>query len=144
MATAQQIWSVTEMVDVAESCNCPVDPMHVKASLKSARASQRQDQVGSTLPLSQHADPSLQIYASCTIKNVIDWRKDVKKRKSECDRMLLNKEQYAVVKRFADRIIQEMRAVRNNNSSSIGEPLRWSMHGGPGTGKTHVIKLLKE
>ena len=144
MAMAQQIWSVTEKVDVAESCNCPVDPMHVKASLKSARASQRQDKVGSTLPLSQHADPSLQIYASCTIKNVTDWLKDVKKRKSECDRMLLNKEQYAVVKRVADRIIEEMRAVRNNNFSSIGEPLRWSMHGGPGTGKTHVIKLLKE
>ena len=26
----------------------------------------------------------------------------------------------------------------------IGEPLRWSMHGGPGTGKTHVIKIIKE
>ena len=24
------------------------------------------------------------------------------------------------------------------------EPLRWAMHGGPGTGKTHVIKILKE
>ena len=24
------------------------------------------------------------------------------------------------------------------------EPLRWAMHGGPGTGKTHVIKIIKE
>ena len=49
-----------------------------------------------------------------------------------------------VVERVAKQIIAEMRAVRQNDFSSIGEPLRWSMHGGPGTGKTHVIKLLKE
>ena len=24
------------------------------------------------------------------------------------------------------------------------EPLRWAMHGGPGTGKTHVVKIIKE
>ena len=24
------------------------------------------------------------------------------------------------------------------------EPLRWAMHGGPGTGKTHVINIIKE
>ena len=24
------------------------------------------------------------------------------------------------------------------------EPLRWAMHGGPGTGKTHVTKTIKE
>ena len=27
---------------------------------------------------------------------------------------------------------------------SFPEPLRWSMHGGPGTGETHVIKIVKE
>ena len=85
----------------------------------------------------------MQLYASCTIKNVTDWLRDVKGRRNECDRKLLNKEQYEVVKRVAERVIEEMRAVRQNNFSSIGEPLRWSMHGGPGTGKTHVIQLLK-
>ena len=37
-----------------------------------------------------------------------------------------------------------MDALVRNDFSTIGEPLRWSMHGGPGTGKTHVIKILKE
>ena len=37
-----------------------------------------------------------------------------------------------------------MRAVANNDFSNMGGPLRWSMHGGPGTGKSHVIKILKE
>ena len=144
MSMAQQIWSVTEKVDVAESSNRPLDPMRVKASLKSARASQRQDKVGPTLPLSQDANPCVQVYASCTIKSVNGWLKDVKVRKDECHRKLLNKEQYEVVERVAKRIIAEMRAVRQNYFSSIGEPLRWSMHGGPGTGKTHAIQLLKE
>ena len=111
MAMAQQIWSVTKKVDVAESRNCPVDSMRVKASLKSARASQRQDKVGSTLAFSQDADPCVQLYASCTIKNVTVWLRDLKGRRNECDRKLLNKEQYAVVKRVADRVIEEMRAV---------------------------------
>ena len=26
----------------------------------------------------------------------------------------------------------------------LSEPLRWCMHGGPGTGKSHVIKILKD
>ena len=100
--------------------------------------------MGPTLTLSQDANPCVQVYASCTIKSVNGWLKDVKVRKDECHRKLLNKEQYEVVERVAKRIIAEMRAVRQNDFSSIGEPLRWSMHGGPGTGKTHVINLLKE
>jgi hypothetical protein len=73
MAMAQQIWSVTEKVDVAESSNRPLDPMRVTASLKSARASQRQDKVGPTLTLSQVANRSVQVCASCTIKSVNGW-----------------------------------------------------------------------
>ena len=78
---AQQIWSVTEKVDFAESSNRPLDPMRVKASLKSARASQRQDKVGPTITLSQDANPCVQVYASCTIKSVNGWLKDVKVRR---------------------------------------------------------------
>ena len=26
----------------------------------------------------------------------------------------------------------------------LPEPLRWCVHGGPGTGKTHIIKIIKE
>ena len=36
-----------------------------------------------------------------------------------------------------------MIAIANDNFEELGEPLRWSMHGGPGTGKTHVITILK-
>ena len=44
----------------------------------------------------------------------------------------------------AMRVCDEMRAVKKGNFSALGEPLRWCVHGGPGTGKSHVIKILKE
>ena len=57
---------------------------------------------------------------------------------------LLNRKQYEVVDIVAKRILREMHAVTKQRFDQIGEPLRWSMHGGPGTGKSHVIKVLKE
>mgnify|MGYP003323788527 CR=1 FL=1 len=36
-----------------------------------------------------------------------------------------------------------MEDVCNGKVDNSREPLRWAMHGGPGTGKTHVIKLIK-
>ena len=58
---------------------------------------------------------------------------------------MLNDSQYEVVKKVAKRVRLEFRACAGGASfDDIGEPLRWSMHGGPGTGKTHVIKIIKE
>ena len=144
MAMAQQIWNVVKNVDAAEDCNDPVDAASLKSSLRSARASQRQEKAGSTVSLAEDAAPAVQMYAKVTIQSVKHWLTDVNKRTSAGNRKLLNTEQFAMVKRVADRVMDEMRAVSKQNSPSIGEPLRWSMHGGPGTGKTHVIKVLKE
>ena len=61
-------------------------------------------------------------------------------------RELLNNEQYEVVARVAGRIIYQLKAANRHYYTRIGEPLRWSMRGGPGTGKTRIrvtlIKLL--
>ena len=38
----------------------------------------------------------------------------------------------------------EKAALQTGDYEALPEPLRWSMHGGPGTGKTHVIKIIKE
>ena len=34
--------------------------------------------------------------------------------------------------------------LETGNSDALPQPLRWSMHGGPGTGETHVIKTIKD
>ena len=57
---------------------------------------------------------------------------------------MLNDSQFVVVEQIATRICEEMEAVATGDFESLGEPLRWTMHGGPGTGKTHVITTIKE
>ena len=41
------------------------------------------------------------------------------------------------------RVIREMDATAKDKVDA-DEPLRWLLHGGPGTGKSHVIKLVVE
>ena len=42
-----------------------------------------------------------------------------------------------------ERIIEQQGSGQNKRRRQ-GEPLWWLLHGGPGTGKSHVIRLLKE
>ena len=65
-------------------------------------------------------------------------------RKNDKGRRLVNDSQVRVVERVVERLCAEMIAIANDNFEELGEPLRWSMHGGPGTGKTHVITMLKD
>jgi hypothetical protein len=60
------------------------------------------------------------MYASVTIKSVKDWLTDVKQRTSAGNRKLLNTEQFAMVKRVADRVMDEIRAVSKQNFHTIG------------------------
>ena len=48
-----------------------------------------------------------------------------------------------MVARIADRVVEELRAEADGNAE-YWEPLRWCLHGGPGTGKSHVLKVVKE
>ena len=52
-----------------------------------------------------------------------------------------------MVKIIAERVIVELDADAHASADSIetaDEPLRWLMHGGPGTGKSHVINVVKD
>ena len=55
-----------------------------------------------------------------------------------------NDSQFEVVEKIAQRVCDEMNALASGDDESLSEPLRWSMHGGPGTGKTNVIKIIKD
>ena len=66
----------------------------------------------------------------------------IEETRSEDGRLLLNALQYEMVERVADQVCVELRARITNNYDNVN-PLRWSMHGGPGTGKSYVIKFIK-
>ena len=57
---------------------------------------------------------------------------------------MLNASQFEVVKTVAKRVCMEVDVLETGDYDALPEPLRWSMHGGPGTGETHVIKIIKE
>ena len=77
-------------------------------------------------------------------RKINKWLKDVKTRTVD-GRQVLNKTQFHVLKKVAKRICLEYRALSGGIPfEEIGEPLRWCMHGGPGTGTIHVIKTITE
>lgn len=55
---------------------------------------------------------------------------------------MLNENQYDMAFPTATQVCKDIRA-RNTNNCTDWCPLCWSMHGGPGTGKSHVIKIRK-
>ena len=68
---------------------------------------------------------------------------EIKTRTDDKGRPVVNKEQFEMVVMVARRIQTELMA-EGDAAKSPGEPLRWLMHGGPGTGKSHVIQIIKE
>ena len=56
-----------------------------------------------------------------------------------------NREQIQFLRHVAERVLQE-----NSTGQDVGatadagdEPMRWAVHGGPGTGKSHVLRVLR-
>ena len=80
---------------------------------------------------------------AATSAHVRVWLAELKTRRNTDGRLVANAQQLAVVSDVARRVIQELDST-NNDETDADEPLRKIVHGGPGTGKTHAIKLLKE
>ena len=121
-----------------------VQPTAVDEMLQAAKASQRREK--SMLGAIEEAstrDASVRELTSATSQEVQAWLEDIKVERSEEGRLLLNAEQYVMVEKIARRVMEELDA-DGDEQTEPGEPLRWLMHGGPGTGKSHVITVVKE
>ena len=70
------------------------------------------------------------------------WLSNIQTRRSDDGRHVLNEKQYDMVSLVVKQVCKEIRASNTGNYSDWS-PFRWSMHGGPGTGKSHVIKIIK-
>ena len=65
------------------------------------------------------------------------------KDRDEENRLSCNTEQKQIIRKVSDKVIQQSE-VDSDRRRSQGEQFLWMLHGGPGTGKSHVIKILKE
>ena len=139
----QKIWPVDDNVTFKASQVQHIDAATIKRSFVAARKSQRQvHDVSVTGSVSGYGQ-NIQIYSKCNEGKIRTWLQGIKRREVN-GRRVLNKTQYSVVKMVAKRICLEYRALSGGmRFEDLPEPLRWSMHGGPGTGKTHVIKIIK-
>ena len=73
----------------------------------------------------------------------MQWLGEIKKKRKKDGRHVLNKGQFAMVKMVVERILEEAKELGEKGCIK-SEPMRWLLHGGPGTGKSHVIKIIHE
>ena len=78
---------------------------------------------------------------SCSVLDIQNWQKEIRVREAVDKRSELN-DYDSEVRLVAERVCNGMDALCADESESSPEPLRWSMHGGPGTGET-VIQMIK-
>ena len=79
-----------------------------------------------------------------TKEDVQEWLDELSQREMEDGRPYVNAEQYHAVSRIAEKVQTEL-PNRRGRRCQLTEPLRWVIHGGPGTGKSHVVsKIIKE
>ena len=66
------------------------------------------------------------------------------------NQLLVNAEQFKALTTVGRRVMVELQELAGVTApmaaatSSVEEPLRWLIHGGPGTGKSHVLKQIRE
>ena len=79
-----------------------------------------------------------------TVRAVHEWVTELRTRVDEKGRPICNRAQHAFIERVARRVVEEMQTGEAQGGARSGLPdaMRWVLHGGPGTGKTHAVKLL--
>lgn len=72
------------------------------------------------------------------------WFQQLRHRIGSDGRPSANDSQLDFVEKVCDRLCVEIQEESRSASEATSEPLLWLLHGGPGTGKSHAIKLVHE
>ena len=139
---AQDVWKSDAPSDEAAMPQFSV-PKAIKEILDGAAASQRQGRGMAAMLKNAHRNAAVHQQTAATVADVEKWLRDLKCQTDLKGRPVANAKQFAAVTMVAQRVMQELRAYGDPHIP-VGEPLRWCIHGGPGTGKSHVVKLVKK
>ena len=112
----------------------------MKKTLAAAAASQKQEMTGAGLASPQNKDPIAHKSKSYTASDIWAWYARVKNRKDKHGKPQIKKSQMDMLKIICQRLCTEL----EEGEKCTSDPLFWLMHGGPGTGKSEVLKLVKE
>ena len=120
-----------------------MDARKLKQIFASARASQQRGDENNNTSQPPHRDASIRESKAVSSADVHAWLEAVRQRTDKRGRPLVKKKQLEVVEIVAQRICKELEAIQDP-SLDPGEPLIWCVHGLPGTGKSFVLKLIRE
>ena len=125
-----------------------VEPKVLQDVLSAAKKSQKREHMPNKgIQTGADVNPTLRQLVGATAHRVHNWLiKKKEERNTEGVKkgeLVVNAEQYEALRKVALRVMDELRHAADGKLD-FGEPLRWLIHGGPGTGKSHVIKQVKE
>ena len=118
---------------------------HLKRVLKAASVSQSRETSfkGLIAEASKQKESDVTSCLGASAADILKWKEDVRTRVNEKNHRVLNDGQFAMASQIVDRVLAEAKELGETGSIK-SEPMRWLLHGGPGTGKSHVIKLVHE
>ena len=114
----------------------------MKASLKSAQNSRSKENkfaARSSAQTRAEREAAVAHRKQATKEDVEEWLASLKDRARPDGRLFVNRKQFEAVAKVAERVMQEL-PNRKGCVSQASPPLRWVVHGGPGTGKSHVVR----
>ena len=139
----QEIWGSTFINEDAQIPSF-VEPQALNDILKAAKKSQKREHMHKEgTPTEAESNPTLRQLVGATAHRVQLWLNKKKRERNNEGKLVVNAEQYQALRKVALRVMDELRHAADG-TLDFGEPLRWLIHGGPGTGKSHVIKQIKE
>ena len=117
----------------------------LETCLQAAKKSQRQERT-----LNEHVANAAKTKGSitrgtsqATVHEIREWVALLPGRCRADGKPLLNSKQVDMVTKIGERIIVELEELETGTLGE-SEPLRWCLHGGPGTGKSFVLNLVKK
>ena len=139
MQLGEDVWGAQDDATAhAEPAPHVSAPDNLQEIFKAARTSQsRERSFKRTLDEDPHSGSVTERRAE-SVADVDTWLAALPHRKDDKGRPRVNAEQLQAVHVVATRVKEQI------PNPCSGEPLRWLLHGGPGTGKSHVIKLVQE
>ena len=143
----EAVWQTPERDPNATRQDLPQeDTLDTKAVLAEARADDKQKpQVHGGVPEPTEAAMTAGRVEE-SLAQIKAWLTALPKRRDAKGRRICNDEQYAFIQRVANRVMREMQTGEAYSGcfKTDEDPLRWVLHGGPGTGKTHAIRILRD
>ena len=136
--TAEKVWATGRVATgQAEKTKNAWDQVPAEAAIRAAKRKQGNPAPDPTRGHETNPAVTLGRSEAEQVHNIHAWLHSLDSRKC-------NAEQQAFCRKVAERVLTEMQEDANPPAThEASEPLRWALHGGPGTGKSYTLNLVR-